>query len=917
MRLSFFIFALFISWILQGQQNSIKGHIIEDKGEPLVYATVALLNPIDSTLDYFGVSNSEGQFVIKDIKPGKYLFQVAYLGFQTINRSIIIPYKDQGELGAIVMKASTVNLKETEIIADRIPILIKKDSIEYDAAAFKTKPDAVVEDLLKKLPGVEVDRSGNIKAQGEKVKNVLVDGKEFFGNDPKIATKNLPADAIKKVQVYDKKSEEAELTGIDDGSRDKTINLLLKDGKKKAWIGDLMGGVGSGEHYQVSTKAYRFTKQTQFALLGMLNNINQFGFSFKDYIDFNGGIGNYMGGGGGFRMTVNNENSFPINFGQPVTGFITSGAGGLNYSYEKSIGNRFNISYLGNGADKKLNEDSYAKYFTDNTPFIQNDKLNQKNSNRAHRINFGSRNKLDSISNLIISGDIALTKGNTIQNSYSESLKSDYLINNQTGDNSNNSNGISSNASVDYLKKGNNNWKLFKISGLFYGAYSLSKTQWNNLTNYFSTNEIYNINQFQNNRKDLYKYNLKTSLTRYLGKQYYLVPELEMDGFNERLNREQGIPPGNEVLVDSLSPHFTNTYFSLKPGITFKKSNKKIQFTITAKFETGIQRNQIIGKNSFENRTVYFIPKLGFENEYSRSHHYNIYYNAFLNNPDANQLLSIIDNSNSLQLYQGNQKLRPEYIHDVRINWIIFDEFTFTSMFAGIHGSYTKDKINFSRNIEANLSQLIGLVNVKNDYVLDGNIDFSTPIKKLGLNLHANAKETWNRGINLVDGIENINTNLRHDLSLSFDNRKKNIWDVNIGASISLTNSTYSLQKSLDNNYFSYAYFSEFNYTPTEKWHLSLSGEITHYNSSGFNQSIDIPLLKASFSHYFLNGNRGVISLDIFDILNKNSGINRISELNYLVQKTSNIIGRYAMLSFKYRLNKFENKSPINIEINH
>ncbi len=282
---------------MEGQQYTIKGFVIDEKASPMQYATVALMNLVDSTLEYFSVTNSEGLFEIKNIRQGKYLLQSAYMGYQTNNRSIDIPFINQGNIGAIRMIPIPMNLRETEIIGERIPILIKKDSIEYDAGAFKTKPDAVVEDLLKKLPGVEVDRAGNIKAQGEKVKNVLIDGKEFFGNDPKIATKNLPADAIKKVQIYDKKSDEAELTGIDDGSRDKTINLLLKDGKKKAWLGDIQAGAGSQDHYQTSAKAYRFTQKTQFALLGMLNNINQFGFSFQDYIDFNGGIGSLMNGG--------------------------------------------------------------------------------------------------------------------------------------------------------------------------------------------------------------------------------------------------------------------------------------------------------------------------------------------------------------------------------------------------------------------------------------------------------------------------------------------------------------------------------------------------------------------------------------------------------------------------------------------
>src|SRR6185436_17817013 len=325
---------LFLTAQTFAQQLKLQGNVADNNGAPLMYATVTLLHPEDSTLAYYAISNAEGYFEIKNISEGAYILQSAFIGYQTVYKTIKIPF-DNNDAGTLIMKPNSVDLEEAEITGERIPILIKKDTVEYNAGSYKTKPDAAAEELLRKLPGVEVDRAGNIKAQGEDVKNVLVDGKEFFGNDPKVATKNLPADAVKKVQVYDKKSDEAELTGIDDGTRNKTINLLLKDNKKSAWLGDVQAGAGTDAHYQSSAKAYRFTKQSQFAVLGMLNTINQFGFTFRDYIDFNGGMRGMMNGGDDFRITFENDNSFPSNFGQPVTGLITSGAGGLNYTYER------------------------------------------------------------------------------------------------------------------------------------------------------------------------------------------------------------------------------------------------------------------------------------------------------------------------------------------------------------------------------------------------------------------------------------------------------------------------------------------------------------------------------------------------------------------------------------------------------
>ena len=202
------------------------------------------------------------------------------------------------------MKSTPVSLGEVVVEEDYIPLRFKTDTIEYNTAAFVTKPDAVVEDLLKKLPGLDVDRAGNIKAMGEDIKKVLVDGREFFGSDPKMATRNVPADALRKVQVYDKRSDESEFTGIDDGTRDKTLNLMLKEDKKNAVFGELLGGGSKDGHYQASGKVYKFSKKNQFAALGMMNNINQFGFSFKDYIDFSGGIQGIGGHGGAVQIKI-------------------------------------------------------------------------------------------------------------------------------------------------------------------------------------------------------------------------------------------------------------------------------------------------------------------------------------------------------------------------------------------------------------------------------------------------------------------------------------------------------------------------------------------------------------------------------------------------------------------------------------
>ena len=264
-----------------GQTWDLTGALYDDQAEPLAAGTVVLLNPADSTMEFFGITNTRGQFEIKNIREGSYLLQASYMGFRTFYNPIRIPRAEGPDVGDIVMRPLPVNLEGAEVVGEAVPLQIQGDTVVYNAAAFKTRPDAMTEELLKKLPGVEVDRAGNIKALGEDVNTVYVDGKEFFGSDPTVATRNIPADAIDKVKVYDKKSDQAEFTGIDDGTRNKTLNLELKEDKKKGVFGDVLAGYGSDQYYKASGKVYRFSDKVQMAGLAMINNVNEYGFSFN------------------------------------------------------------------------------------------------------------------------------------------------------------------------------------------------------------------------------------------------------------------------------------------------------------------------------------------------------------------------------------------------------------------------------------------------------------------------------------------------------------------------------------------------------------------------------------------------------------------------------------------------------------
>ncbi|MBK8291800.1 MAG: carboxypeptidase-like regulatory domain-containing protein [Flammeovirgaceae bacterium] len=294
----FLVSVVFISCLSFGQRFSITGIIADTLSSPLPSSTIMLLNSKDSTLVNFGVSDAKGNFEIKNVNKGDYLLKVTFVGYMPHTQRVTAPTGGSVlELGLIKMKPLTKELESVIVLGEKAPVTVKRDTIEFNAGSFKTNANATVEDLLKKLPGVEVETDGTVRAQGEEVQRVTVDGREFFGRDPKLATRNLPADAIDKVQVFNKKSDQAVFTGIDDGQSEKTINLELKEEKRNGAFGTMMGGVGTEDRFQARASINRFSKGQQLSFLGMGNNINEQGFSIDDYMNFSGGSQQMMSGG--------------------------------------------------------------------------------------------------------------------------------------------------------------------------------------------------------------------------------------------------------------------------------------------------------------------------------------------------------------------------------------------------------------------------------------------------------------------------------------------------------------------------------------------------------------------------------------------------------------------------------------------
>jgi len=860
-----------LTYISISAQHNISGRVMDENDQALNYATVALLNPEDSLLKYFGVTNAKGEYQIKSIKAGTYLIQFSFVGMQTAYEQLDIPLVSGEEMGDKQLQAAT--LAEVIVEAELIPVRFNNDTLEYDVRAFKTRPGAAAEEVLKQLPGVEVDNSGNIKAEGEDVVKVLVDGKEFFDDDPKVATKNLPAKALSKVQVIDRKTEEAVFSGIDDGIREKTINLKLKEDHKKGYFGDLAAGVGTEETYQLEGKLFRFTPKTQHSLLGMYNNINQFGFTNKD-----------------------NQQ-----FGQNNKGTNEALAGGINLSYNPTSQNRYFASYLGNRRVKDLMEEIHTENFLANGTYEQEQEIAASDIDRPHRLNFGLRHNFSKQQRLIIDGRMNASTSDVLSQNLTHSKQEGQTVNTLDNHTIDASDAFSYWTKATFIAKFNGDKTQLKteVGGIY--NQNANRLDWTNRTQFFDPLSELLLQQFQTNKIDRSLFYIEPSFLQKLNAAWSVSFGTRIGLDDKGLNRREATMNDFREFEELDIPSFGTRQRFVWPTFVVNRVGKKSQLNMRMILVVN-QFQRLQGDLSLHKRRYhYFAPNLNYQNEYRSGRRLNLRYSSSVNMPTPEQLIPIENAINQLNIIKGNTNLEPEFRHIANARWTLFDQFSFTSFSANLSGIYTENKIRWTQTISDDLVKVSSPINVENDLSFNGKVEFSTPLRSLGFNLSFHAIENWNRSIVFINEQQNINTNLTHGLNLALQNRKNEILSLRLSAAVSLTDSKFSLAADQNNIFYNTTYAGELRYTPNRKWNFETRANIVNYNAQSFEEAVSVPLLSANVSYFFMAAEKGSLTLSAFDILNQYTGLQRVSETNFLMQRQWNTLTQYLMLTFNIR----------------
>jgi hypothetical protein len=891
-------------------QHTIQGTVIDSSKSPLAYTSVALTKQSDSSLVSFAVSNTHGQFVLKPIPKGNYRIQFSYLGYKNMYMNLEIDGSKQViSLGNIILEENNHLLHAVNIEADAIPIVLKKDTIEYNADAFKTQTNAVVEDLLKELPGVEVDSEGKIKAQGKEVEKIMVDGKEFFANDPKLATKNLPAEAIDKVQVYDKKSDAAEFTGVDDGERIKTINLTLKEDKKKGYFGLLKGGYGTENRYESSVNINRFTNKLQLSAIGMSNNINDQGFSMNDYINFMGGIQNIMSGNG---LSFSSEDLGMNMQGDDAVGALTSAAGGINANYQFKKFTQLNLNYFHNGMFNHTQQEQERIY--SNNPYLSKAEeqsiLDAQHFN--HRINLKFKHRIDSLNDIILKGNFGYNNGSSDINGLLNNYNLQSALASLSNTNNNYSKtGLSYEGKLIFRKKFNKRGRI-----LSFGIESSKQNQStqkdiNNIKTVYDT--LLGLNQkllqFHHEQLNKLQYAGQITYTEPIAKKHFISfsysLQMLFDYSDYQYFDKNVIDPSEQTFNPELSNQLESQLKRQTTGIDWKSSFKKLKLNAGLDFsyiDFSGQQNEAFALQHKIYRN--FLPSGMLRFDINKQSNLSMQYYTYLNTPTMRQLQPIVDNTALDQYYVGNPDLNPEYVHSASLNYHYYSMFSNVSLFSSLQATLSQNKITNSVLTDSLLINTYQPINNGDGQTLMAYLDFSAPIKALKLKFNIDFQSIYDQSSFLYNQQTDRRENLLQIIGFSLENRNKKHFDLEVGTRLNHNKTSYSQNAMLNNSYLMPTHFAIASVDFLKHWTFKSQVRVRMYPKEmiGFDDQ-DI-IWEAQLARSILK-NKALISIRVHDILNQNTGIEYYNHYDYSAWERTNTIGRYFMLSFSYNLSGF------------
>ncbi len=928
-----FILFLFLAPLLSFSQGAgLKGRITDNNSLPLPGATITILSLPDSAFISGAITDSVGNFIFNSLTSGKYLVKINYLGYKDrfITKAVQNTMED---LGRITLGESSTTLNQVNVQDKLTPVVQKGDTTQFNADAYKTNKDATTEDLVTKMPGVTM-QDGKVQAQGEEVKKVLLDGKPYLGDDASAALKNLPAEVVDKIQVFDKKSDQAEFTGFDDGNSTKTINIVTRPQFRNGTFGRAYAGYGTDDLYKGGLSINFFKDKRKLTLLGNFNNINEQNFAVDDLLGVigtssnrggppRGNFGPRPGGGGGRFQTQNDAGTFLVD---QKGGISETKAGGFNYSntWKKTD---FTASYFYNKSDNNSSNSLSRHYFTSDG--AQYNEVNTTiSSNTNHRANFKIDHKFDSLNSVLFQPKVSIQTNTSRSTITGINSNNEGVLNQATTGYVSDMDGISFSSPLLYrhsfAKKGRT------FSANLNAAYNsnIGNSTLNSITTYAAdTIPSDTMDQKSDLNTHGWNYSSELTYTEPVGKFSQLA--LNYRGNYNMTSSDKSTytysPTDNlyNSLDTSLSNKFTTNYLTHSGGINYRYNDSTWNAMIGVAYQSATLDNQrdfpVEGKI---NRTFpSVLPSAMLQYKFTQRKNLRLFYRSSNNAPSVTQLQDVINNNNPLQLSAGNPNLKQDWNNNLNIRYSSVQPDKNTSFFLFVNGSYTKDYIGNATYIASrdslvaeNIilttgSQITKPVNTDGYYSLRSFSNYSFPLSFMKSSLNLNMNAGYSRTPSILNYSKNYSKTTTAGLGFALSSNISTKFDFLLSSNGSYNNIANSLQTQSNSKYYSLS--SKFRIQVQPYKGFVLQTDITQTTNSGlstgYNQNYI--LWNAGFGYKFLKNEVADIRLTVFDILKQNKSVSRTTSDTYYEDSVSNVLGQYFMLTFTYNLKFFKIRS--------
>lgn len=920
------------------QNLSINGQV-EDKSnkKPLENANVILTRTADSKI--FGMTtNKEGNFSFNNLNRGKYSVNITFVGYSVYKKDIELQNASLN-LQTLFLTPVGIKLKPVEVTAEPTPIVIKNDTAEYNAGAFKVNKDALAEDLIAKMPGITV-QNGKVQAQGEDVQKVLVDGKEFFGSDPNAVLKNLPAEVIEKIQVFDQQSDQAQFTGFDDGNTNKTINIVTRFQNRQGTFGRFTGGYGNDDRYATGGNINFFNKDQRISILAQLNNVNQQNFSTDDLLgvmsssgrmmriggggnrNFGGGRGGggSLGYGGGFGG--NNISNFLVN---QSTGLIQTKAFGINYSDKWGekvdlIGSYF-FNLTNNDAESNTNRDYFL---TSPSSQIYNEINSSITQNTNHRLSLRLNYQIDSFNSILFNPTLAAQLNNGASKIAGVTTSGTDKLNSTNNLFNSNLTGLTSTNNLLFRHRFDTPGRTLSIN--FTGSLNKNSGD-NNLTAqdvfYNNTSTSDTIDQFSNLNKHGFSGASNIVYTE-------PITANGMIQFNTRFsysedNSDQktfdNLNNQNSFLDTSLSNVYKKIYRTQSFGTGYRYRMNGLIFNVGLNYNIAqLQNSQsfpLLG--NLERKFYSLLPSFMMRYNISRNENLRIFYRTNNDDPSIDQLQQVLNNTNPTQLSIGNPNLSQDYKHFIALRYsqtnaahmhtffILFSS-TFTENYVGNNTIIATKDTTVLNNILLNRGTKLSIPTNLDGYVnLHSFVTYGVPVEFIKSNLNFNLNASYTRTPGIINGITNYANSSTYGLGVVISSNISDKIDFTLSSnsSYNIVNNSGQSDNTPNNNYFSQNSTIKFYW---QFWSgFVLQNEVNHQLNNGLpaSYSPNTVIWNISIAKKILNKDNGEIRFTANDVLNQNTNIQHNVSDSYVEDVRTNVLGRYFLLSFVYNVRAF------------